>query len=132
MIRSDSWKQGLRLVAAGVLGYGLIAALTSAGFNLWLGGADLFGGGPLLQLQGTLVAVVAGLAGGMLAGWIGGRRPILHALAVLPLLIIDTIYVLFFFDGTAPLWFDLVGGLVLMASTVAGAAMLDTRRREIH
>ena len=118
------WKSGARLVAAGVLGYALIVALTTAGFNGWLEGADLYRGGPALQARGMLVALVAGLAGGALAAVIGRRRPLLHALAVLPLLIADTIYVLFFFAGPAPWWFDLAGSLVLIASTVAGGVVL--------
>lgn len=118
------WKRGARLVAAGLLGYGLIVVLTIAGFNGWLGAADLHRGGPLLQAQGTLVALVAGLAGGALAGVIGRHRPLFHALAVLPLLIADTTYVLLFFAGTAPWWFDLAGSLVLMGATVAGGALV--------
>lgn len=128
-MRSTAWKRGARLVAAGLLGYGLIAVLTSAGFNGWLGGVELYRGGPLLQAQGTLVALVAGLAGGALAGLIGRPRPLLHALAVLPLLIADTTYVLFFFAGTAPWWFDLAGSLVLMGSTMAGGALVRALAR---
>lgn len=124
-----SWKTAVRFVAAGVFGYAIVAVLTSLGFNVWLDGADLYRGGPALQIQGTLVALVSGLAGGAIAGSIGrlgrtdadGRpRPALHALAVLPLLVVDTAYVLFVFEGTAPWWFDLAGSLVLMAATVAG------------
>ncbi len=124
-----SWKTILRFLAAGIFGYAVVAVLTSLGFDGWLDGADLYRGGGLLQLQGTLVALVAGLAGGAIAGSIGrvGRtdaddrpRPVLHALAVLPLLAVDTAYVLFVFEGTAPWWFDLAGSLVLMAATVAG------------
>lgn len=128
-MRRISWKTILRFVAAGVFGYAVVAALTSLGFDVWLDGADLYRGGPILQLQGTLVALVSGLAGGAIAGSIGriGRsepdarpRSVFHALAVLPLLVVDTAYVLFVFEGTAPWWFDLGGSLVLMAATVAG------------
>lgn len=131
MKRSDGLKRGARLVAAGILGYLLVAALTTAGFNGWLAGADLYRGGPVLQAKGTLVALVAGVAGGTLAGLIGRRRPLVHALAVLPLLIADTVYVLFFFGGTAPFWFDLAGSLVLMAATVAGGAGVGAFLRRV-
>ena len=128
-MRRIPWKTILRFIAAGVFGYAVVTTLTSLGFNVWLDGADLYRGGPILQIQGTLVALVSGLAGGAIAGSVGriGRsepddrpRPVLHALAVLPLLIVDTAYVLFVFEGTAPWWFDLGGSLVLITATVAG------------
>lgn len=126
---SDIWRKVGRLVIAGVLGYGLIVALTTAGFNGWLQGADLYGGGAALRAKGALVALVAGLAGGCLAALIGRHRPLLHAVAVLPLLIADTIYVLFFFGGSAPFWFELVASLGLMTSTVAGGVIVWAMQR---
>lgn len=114
---------------AGVLGYSVIVGLTTVGFVHWLEGADLYRGGWALQAKGTLVAVVAGLAGGALAGLLGGRRPLLHSLAVLPLLVIDTLYVLFVFPRTTPAWFELAGSLTLMAATVAGGWVVGALRR---
>lgn len=119
MSKPAVWKTALRLLAAGVVGYAVIVALTTLGFVHWLDDADLYRGGRLLQLQGMLVALVSGLAGGGVAALIGGRRPFLHTLAVLPFLVADTIYVLFFFPRTAPAWFDLAGSLTLMAATLA-------------
>jgi hypothetical protein len=124
----NPWLAVLRAIAAGVLGYAVIVALTTLGFVHWLGDADLYGGGWALQVKGTLVAVVAGLAGGALAAVIGGRRPLLHAAAVLPFLVIDTAYVLFVFPRTAPVWFELVGSLTLMVATVAGGWGVATIR----
>lgn len=125
---SHPWLTLLRAVAAAVLGYAVIVALTTLGFVHWLEGADLYRGGAALQAKGTLVAVVAGLTGGALAGFVGGRRPVLHASAVLPLLVVDTVYVLFFFPRTAPLWFELMGSLTLMAATVAGGLAVRALR----
>ncbi len=119
----------LRLLAAAVLGYAVVVALTTLGFVHWLAGADLYRGGAALQAKGTLVAVVAGLAGGAVAGLVGGRRPRLHALAVLPLLVVDTLYVLFVFPRTTPAWFELAGALTLMAATVAGGWLVAAVRR---
>lgn len=48
----------LRALAAGVLGYAVIVALTTLGFVHWLENADLYRGGGALQAKGTLVAVV--------------------------------------------------------------------------
>jgi nitrate/nitrite transporter NarK len=124
MSRSAIWKKAARLLVAGFLGYSLIAVLTTVGFEGWLKGADLFRGGPALLARGMLVSLVAGVAGGALAGLIGGRRPLLHVFAVLPFLMADSIYVLFFFDRTTPFWFELLGSLGLMTFTVMGGALI--------
>lgn len=128
MSASRPWVTVLRLIAAGGLGYAAIVALTTVGFVHWLGGADLYRGGWGLQAKGALVAVASGLAGGGLAALIGGRRPLLHAAAVLPFLVLDTVYVLFVFPRTAPIWFDLVGSLTLMAATLAGGWVVGRAR----
>lgn len=104
-------------------GYAVIVLLTSVGFNVWLEGKDLFALGAVGMAQGVLVATVAGLAGGYLAGWIGRKHPLKHAALVLIPLAIDTAYVLFWFDGTAPLWFDAMGSATLMAFTLIGGAI---------
>ena len=123
------WKKAIRLIVAGILGYALIVLLTTLGFVGWLDNANIYRGDWILKVKGMLVALVAGLAGGSLAAWIGGPRPFLHVLAVLPLLIVDTTYVLFFFPRADPIGFDLAGGLALMASTIAGGALLAAWRR---
>jgi hypothetical protein len=118
-----------RALAAIVLGYGLIVLLTIAGFNVWLGGANLFRGGLLLMAKGMLVALVAGLAGGYVAGLIGGARPMLHASLVLIPLLADSIYVFFFFPRETPLWFEIIGSAGLMLSTLAGGALRAWQNR---
>lgn len=124
-----SWITFLRLAIAGLLGYALIVLLTTLGFVVWLDNASLYQGNWALKAKGMLVALVAGLAGGMLAGLIGWQRPILHALTVLPLLVIGTIYVLFFFLRTDPIWFDLGGSLGLIAATLVGGWLVKERAR---
>lgn len=125
MTRAQSrWKALLRLVTAGLLGYFLIVGLTTLGFVHWLDDANLYRGDWVLKAQAMLVALVSGLAGGSLAAWIGGSRPLRHTLAVLPFLVADTIYVLFFFPRTDPVWFDLVGSLGLIAGTLLGGFLV--------
>jgi hypothetical protein len=124
----DSWKTILRLVVVGALGYALIVALTTVGFG-WLNGAGPYGGDWRRMAKGGAVALVSGLAGGALAGLLGGRRPLRHALAILPWLVVDTTYVLFFFPRQDPLWFDLLGGLGLITATIAGGLLIGAARR---
>ena len=63
--------QIVRGAAAMIVGYGAIVGLTSLGFNGVLGGRTLYGGPSLILGAGMLVAVIAGLLGGYIAGFIG-------------------------------------------------------------
>lgn len=103
-------------------GYAAAVALTSVGFNIWLGGQNLFRGGSLVLAKGTLVAVVAGLVAGYVAAAIGRAAPRIHAALVLVPLVVDTAYVLFAYEGPAknPFWYDVMGSSTLMAATLAG------------
>jgi hypothetical protein len=123
----------VRGVAAMLIGYVVIVLLTSLGFNGVLGGRPLYGGSLLDLAVGMLIAVISGLVGGCLAGFIGGGRGILNAALVLVPLTGDTIYVLFFFKkSTAPFWFDALASGTLMACTVLGGLLSERfgRRRK--
>jgi hypothetical protein len=123
------WKILLRGVAAMIVGYAVIVALTSFGFNVLLGGRPLYGGSALLLGAGMLVATISGLAGGYIAGRIGPGRGLINASLILFLLTIDTIYVLFFFNGkTAPFWFDAMASGTLMLCTLLGGLLSEVTR----
>jgi len=94
----------VRGAAAMIVGYGVIVLLTSLGFNGVLGGRPLYGSSPAILAAGMLVAVIAGLAGGYTAGFIGPGRGLFNASLVLVPLIGDTIFVLFFFKQSACWW----------------------------
>lgn len=112
-------------------GYGLIVALTTAGFNGWLKGANLYLGGPAMMLKGLAVALIAGLSGGYVAALIGGRRPIFHSALVLLPLLADSFYVFFFFPRETPLWFEILGSAGLMAATLTGGALRNLQLRRL-
>ena len=123
------WKFVLRAAAAMIIGYGAIVCLTTFGFNVILGGRSLYGAAPLVIAAGLTVAVVAGLIGGYLAGRIGPARGIYNAMLVLVFVVIDTIYVLFFFQGSpAPFWFDAMGSATLIACTLVGGLLSERSR----
>lgn len=109
-----------------IIGYGAIVGLTSLGFNGVLGGRTLYGGPSLILGAGMLVAVIAGLLGGYIAGFIGPGRGLLNASLVLVPLIGDTIFVLLFFKrSTAPIWFDAIAAATLMICTVGGGFLRE-------
>jgi hypothetical protein len=117
------WWKAVRGIGAMVIGYAIIVALTTWGFDLVHGEGSLYGGGAATWALGSVVAVVAGLAGGLAAGWIGPWRGLANAALVLVPLVVDTTYVLFFFEDDAPWWFSLAGSLTLMGFTLAGGAL---------
>jgi len=120
----------VRGLAAMIIGYAVIVLLTSLGFNGVLGGRPLYGGSPIDLAGGMMVAIISGLAGGCIAGFIGAGRGILNAALVLVPLTGDTIYVLFFFKkSTAPFWFDALASGTLMACTVLGGILRERIKR---
>ena len=123
---------GLRSVASALLGYMVITILTILGFRP-LGNIVHLSAPLRIQVLGTLVAVVAGLCGGLTAALVAGRRPVQHAAAVLLFLTIDTGIVLSR-PSPDPWWFDLAGSLTLMAATVSGGVLyhLVTRTLQDH
>jgi hypothetical protein len=83
---------------------------------------------PRQMILGTIGAVLAGIAGGVVAGVVAPRFPFGHAAAVLLFLAIDTASVLV--KGTGPAWFDLAGSVILAISVLFGGWIIaETARR---
>ena len=121
----------LRSLAAPVAGYAAVAVGTTIVFSL-AHGINLRS--PRSHLVfGVPGIMLAGIVGGWIAAWVGGRRPVAHAASVLIFLVADSTTVLFFRHRQDPLWFGLMSALGLMAATVAGgflrAAYLARRKR---
>ena len=112
-----------------IIGYAVIVGLTIFGFNVVLGGRQLYGGSPIILSVGALVAVVSGLIGGFIAGRIGASHGMINAALVLVPLTIDTIGVLFFSKGSnAPFWFDAMASGTLMLCTLLGGWISERKR----
>ena len=124
------WKFILRGLLAIIAGYAVIVLITSYGFDLVHGKkGSLWGSSPLVLFGGTIVAVIAGITGGVVAGWIGPGRGLSNAALVLLPLVVDTTYVLFFFKGKAPWWFDAIGSGTLILCTLLGGVASEHLRR---
>jgi hypothetical protein len=107
----------LRSVVAVVVGYLIVAAGTILTFNILVGQLTV-DSNPRQMILGTIGAVFAGIAGGVVAGVLAPRSPFGHAAAVLLFLTIDTASVLA--KGTGPAWFDLAGSGILAISVLFG------------
>ena len=111
----------LRSIVSVVFGYVVIVVCTIVGFRP-LGGIIHLHAPPRTQAAGALVAIIAGLLGGLTAASVAGCYPVRHAVAVLTFLGIDTGVVLSR-PSPDPLWFDLAGASTLMLATVCGGAL---------
>lgn len=116
-------------VLAAFLGYMIIAGGTTLTFTVWLKGSFGSSASPSVIALGTLGAALSGLCGGYIAALLGRQRPLPHAAGVLFFLAIDTTYVLAALPRRNPLWFDLFGSLVLVATALFGGFL---RQRQIR
>ncbi len=120
--------RALRSVGAVVAGYLVIAIGTTLTLEIWLDGVGYHESPPSELALATFGAVLSGLAGGLTAAWVGGRRPLLHAVGVLVPLTIDTTWVVTSGISHDPVWFDLGGGLTLMATAILGGYLVERHR----
>lgn len=115
----------LRSIAALIVGYAVIVILTTYGFRFALDGQKIYGSGAFVMLKGTLVTLIAGMAGGYVAGLIGSLRPTASAVLVLLPLITESTYLLVFRRLDAPLWFEIIGVLTLLGATLVGGMLRE-------
>jgi hypothetical protein len=113
------WFIILRSIGAALAGYVAIILATTAGFTP-LGGLIHLSAPPRVQVLATVVAIAAGLLGGMVAAWLGGGSPVWHALGTATFVTAESTLVIGFRPSVDPLWFDLAGAATLTAATVAG------------
>ena len=117
----------LRSVVAVVGGYLIVVAGTILTFNVLVGQVTV-DSNPGQMILGTIGAMFAGIAGGVVAGVVAPRFPLGHAAAVLLFLALDTASVLG--KGTGPAWFDLAGSGILAISVLF--RWLDHRAARSH
>lgn len=115
----------LRSIAAPFAGYAVIAIGTTISFRL-AGGINLRSPLPNF-IFGSMGIFASGLAGGITAGLIGGRKAVWHAASVLIFLLMDSVTVLFIRKRHRldPLWFGIMSALGLMFATVLGGVVLS-------
>jgi len=124
---SNGFVLGLRSAASVVAGYATIVVGTVFTLTVLLGDVSYFDARPWEHVVGALGTIASGLLGGYLAAKVAGRRPLTHAAAVVAILIVEITWVVTQGIGPNPTWFDLAGGLTLMATTVLGAWIYRAR-----
>jgi len=118
---------GLRSAASVVAGYATIVVGTVLTLTVLLGDVSYFDARQWEHAVGAVGTIASGLLGGFLAAKVAGRRPLAHAAAVVAILIVEITWIVTQGIGPNPAWFDLAGGLTLMATTVLGAWIYRTR-----
>jgi hypothetical protein len=110
----------LRSLLAVIAGFGVISIGTIITFNLLVGQVTVTSS-PSQMWWGTVGAVISGLAGGVTAGLIAPRAPILHALGVWIPVAIDTTSIVLRTSGSV--WFDIAGSSILALSALIGGVI---------
>lgn len=118
----------LRSFAAVFAGYLVIAAGTFLTFELLLGGIGYQKSSASVLALATAGALLSGLAGGLVAAALAGRRPLAHGIALVIPLAFDTSYVIFSGISPDPVWFDLGGSFTLLAGGIFGAWLFQRWR----
>ena len=116
-----------RSVGAVAAGYAVIVLGTILILEVALGGIGYQKSSTFVLLAATAGTAVAGCAGGFVAAALAGRNPFEHALAVLLPLTVDTAFVISSGISQDPVWFDLAGSAILMATAVLGGLLRSNR-----
>jgi hypothetical protein len=120
----------LRSIAAAIGGYLVIVVCTTVAFEYILGGIGYYKSSSAVLAIASLAALVSGLAGGYVAGWVGGRPYLLSAAGVLVPLILDTTYVITSGISHDPVWYDLFGSGTLMLAAILGGILKERLSKE--
>jgi hypothetical protein len=118
----------LRSIIAVLAGYVVFAASAFAVFRL-SGQAPHADASIPFMLLSIATGVVFALAGGHVAGWIAGRRPVAHGVAVAAVLALGAIVSLVATVGHGAIWSQ-VAALLLMAPSAVLGGWLRARSME--
>ena len=124
----STFLRSLRSVAAVLAGYVVIVLGTILTLEVWLGGIGWAKSSRNELVLATVGTLVSGIAGGLVAAWLAGRRPFQHAVAVLIPIAFDTANILWTGISPDPVWFDLGGSMTLVAGALIGGYLLKTKR----
>lgn len=116
----------LRSIGAVVVGY-LIFAFSAFGFFQISGQAPHQVAPPAVMLGSIIVGVVSALAGGYVAAWLAGRKPLVHGVVVAAVLALGAAVSLLATLGHGAIWSQLAA-LLLMAPSAALGGWVRARQ----
>lgn len=117
----SSWLRWGRSVAAVVVGYVLMGALITLVQETWFGGVSYTKSSTGVLVTAGFFTFLAAVVGGYAAGWIAGRRPMLHGLAMSCLVVLETTWLIRSGKTWDPVWFDVTAAGSLVAGILIGA-----------
>jgi hypothetical protein len=119
MARNLAWLRVLWRIGAGLVGFVVIEVATTAGFTP-LGGIIMVTAPLRIHILATLVAIVAGLLGGMAASLSGGGRSLLPLCVTAGIIAVESTFIIGWRRGANPVWFEFFGAATLLGATIAG------------
>ena len=120
----------LRSIASVLLGY-VLFAVSAFLFFQWSGQRPHAEAAPGVMAASIVVGVAAAVAGGYLAAWLAGRKPLLHGVAVAGVLAAGAIVSLAGTLGHGAIWSQ-VAALALMAPGAALGGWARARHNRSH
>lgn len=117
----DALKATVTGIVAVVIGYYLLAYLSTVVQEYWLGGVSYLKSSRTDLILAGIFTPPTGLPGGFVAGWIGRRAPLVHGLVLSSLIGIETAYLYKKHVVDGPLWFEAGAGIALAGCVFLGS-----------
>ena len=113
----------VRSVAAIFVGYFVMGMLITLVQETWLGGVSYHTSSLSVLAVAGFFTFLSAVAGGVVAGLIAGRRPLLHGLVMCLLVVAETTWLVRTGRADGPLWFDAMAAASLMVGMLLGALL---------
>ncbi|MDX1502688.1 MAG: hypothetical protein R3325_10035 [Thermoanaerobaculia bacterium] len=110
----------LRWLAAGLVGFLVISLGTTLVLEVWFDGVTFHTSSPTVLVVSGVANFLVGIAGGVVAALLGGRRPLVSAAVIGGWVTLDTINILRSDRFDDPAWFTLLAGVGLVTAALVG------------
>jgi hypothetical protein len=117
----DALKATVTGIVAVVVGYYVLAYLSTVVQEYWLGGVTYLKSSRTDLILAGIFTPPSGIPGGFVAGWIGRRAPLVHGLVLSTIIGIETTYLYRKHVVDGPLWFEAGAGIALAGCVMLGS-----------
>ena len=118
----------LRCFGAGLVGFLVISLGTTLVLEVWFHNVTFHGSSTTVLVVSGLANFVVGIAGGVAAAALGGRRPLASAAVIGGFVTLDTIAILRSDHFDDPAWFTLLAGAGLLTAALLGGWLVRLHR----